>query len=410
MVISVFPDYGQAIDRYRSVRGERLERQAQQAQQQVFNRMLQGIEDPQQRGMVEAMGAERGPAAAYEMQRADQERQAASLTAMREQQREFLVGEGERYAQWQSENPDAEDDLAFIRSARIRADSLGIPVRDNDALASNIRAFGTGVERPREPQGTEFERLISHLPGDQQASLREARALRLANGDSEQAINIDLQGVLSDAQLGSIAQTGVESANEAISVNRQLLGLLDDFDAQRALTGEGSAGLLAYLRESGQGVLSQLEGLANFGPAGQQIAALAAEAQNPANWESDANPSEFFNPELGGLSFLKNTIAYAVARANDPGARLSDADVRQARNSLGFGPTSSDEQINSVFRVIRRRSQRSIENAIADRDSYLGRGRPAEQETQSEAPKRSDFDSEDAFTDALIEFYANANP
>lgn len=410
MVISVFPDYGQAIDRYRSVRNERLERQAQQAQQATFNRMLQGIEDPQQRSMVEAMGAERGPMAAYQMRVADQERQAASLAAMREQQREFLIGEGERYAQWRSENPEVEDDSAFIRSARIRADSLGVPVRDNDAFASNIRAFGTGVERPREPQGTEFERLISDLPEGRQAELRQARAIRLANGDSEQAINIDLQGVLSDAQLGSIAQTGVESANETISVNRQLLGLLDDFDAQRALTGEGSAGLLAYLRESGQGVLSQLESLTGFGPAGQQIAALAAEAQNPANWESDANPSEFFNPELGGLSFLKNTIAYAVARANDPGARLSDADVRQARNSLGFGPTSSDEQINSVFRVIRRRAQRSIENAALDRDSYLGRGRPAQREAQSEAPKRSDFESEDAFTDALVEFYANANP
>jgi len=46
-------------------------------------------------------------------------------------------------------------------------------------------------------------------------------------------------------------------------------------------------------------------------------------------------PSKFFNPAIGQAELLKNMLAYAVAKSNDDSGRLSDADVQNAKDSLG---------------------------------------------------------------------------
>ena len=334
MVISVFPDVSQGFARYEQSRRARLQDQAlrtqnnmMQRRQAAFQDMVAGLEGQEQQ-IAEVMGPDYVTYAAQRdaaRQAAEQEAAAAAqeaAAAARERQLELVTDAAERFPVWQQQNPDADPMDYWSRQATI-AESAGVPVqRDENGAPVNFANLGMSLAMGRAAPNadrTQLERTVNALVERGRITQERADEILLSFAEVDAGLRArpssgagpyeGLADVFTASQLGSLYRDQYDTANARISANRELLGLLDDFEAQTELTGEGYGGLLAYLRESGQGVLSQLDQIAQFGTAGKQIAGLASQAQDPRNWAEGSHPAQFFNPELAGLAVLKNTPA-----------------------------------------------------------------------------------------------------
>jgi len=103
--------------------------------------------------------------------------------------------------------------------------------------------------------------------------------------------------------------------------------------------------------------MGQLDELAQFGGAGRALAETAREADSGAYWEEDADPSEFFNPDLSGVEFLRHTLAYKIALINNDDGRISNQDFNSALQSLSGGLLNSTEQFRNAIDTAKARAE-----------------------------------------------------
>lgn len=370
------------------VREERQNRQ----QADAYENLLGGVEDPGMRDALAAVGPQAGSAALLQNQfaQADAERRAQAARA--QEGREYMGDISSRFdasidniaAALTGGDDDgvyaALEEALTLFDQDAQARGIDLPEgREQDAaqlLLSEAQVRARELQRTQESeQYDDYERVTLEdgsiafvAPG--QETIRTGETARQGG----QTINVgapEIPGMTDSVRAGYIRDQ-LQATNDAMSSAGRTLDLIAATREQMDQTGPGSVGLLGWARRTGEGALSQLGALADYGVAGQQFAEIGREAMDAANWEEGSDPSEFFNPELGGVDFLLNTLAYAWARTIDPGGRISNADIFAAKQSLGIGAFGSVNQLMSAMDRMEALSSDIYERARTGHNAYLG--------------------------------------
>lgn len=129
-------------------------------------------------------------------------------------------------------------------------------------------------------------------------------------------------GTQTELQKGELAATNFD---DLINVAREI-----GTDAR-------NFGLSGSLRGTVQDAMQQGSALANT------LGAKAQEAQQDLVGMGSDVSLEAFDPRLSQLETMENLLAYQLAKFNDPGGRVTDADFRAAKQSLGLSGLLSNQ-------------------------------------------------------------------
>jgi hypothetical protein len=184
--------------------------------------------------------------------------------------------------------------------------------------------------------------------------------------------------IMTANQRGALQQGAASSAQSAMSVTQNVLDTTAALRSAMQTSGGSGAGILGQIRRIGTAARDNISQLASFGPEGATIASMANGALRDASTQvgiegglSEDTFNEFFNSELGGTDYLTNTLAYMVAKMRDDNGRISDGDLRDARNSLGLGALGSDALLLSALNQVDAEAQRKFERASRTYDRVM---------------------------------------
>jgi hypothetical protein len=181
-----------------------------------------------------------------------------------------------------------------------------------------------------------------------------------------------LPGVLGATHTSQLIRDEFTKASDGLSAANDLLDYVADIERTMEEIGPGSSGLLGTLRGTGQGILEQLSQIPGAGGFSPYVAQAQEAFENPERFfEDPAVAAEFFNPQIAAQDYLVNSLAFAIARSREPGGRLSDAEVRNAAQSLGQGLFSSDSQRRATLAQIRREAERLANRSSSTMDRIL---------------------------------------
>lgn len=445
MVISVFAQPTQAFNQaYDASRA----RSRNQLATQRANRLAQDIQDPVMRDVLGGLSGEEGLAAIgqYEQQRRAAE--AASAAAAEQTQynrsqdaaqaqREGLEKFGELMGQVGAslERASPENLPRLLESAARQANMLGEAYGISDLIETeDPQEFYQAAMLFRGQRDGNYQLRVAVNP---ETGMPEFVAIDPNTGGSRftgiqspdresdiGAIMGALPGLMSANHSSQLIRDEYTSAREELAAANDMLDYTADIERIMAEVGPGSSGLVGMIRQSGQGMLeqlSQIPGAAGF------ISQSKEAAQNPEQFfEDPETAARFFDPNLAPQQYLIHSLAFAIARARDPGGRLSDSEVRNAVNSLGDGLFGSDSQRRATLDQVRREAERRAERASAALDRILGMnpslGAAANQPDPNRRPgvrpdpsASSQGDQReppppDASIEDIIEFYRNVAP
>lgn len=394
MVISVFAQPTQAFNEaYDASRA----RSRNQLATQRANRLAQDIEDPVMREVLGGLSGQEGLAAIgqYEQtQRAAQaeaarlaeeqqyERGQANLEAQREGLEKFgefmgQVGQSLRSAD-EAQVPQMLE--AAARQANILADSYGIAdlvaTEDPNEFYQGAMLFAGHANGDFQlRQGIDEETgnpvYFAIDPNTQESINTGVRAPDSGSSDVEAIMN-SLPAFLGATHTRQLIRDEFTKASEGLSAANDLLDYVADIERTMEEIGPGSSGLLGTLRGTGQGIIEQLSQIPGAGGFSQYVTQAQEAYDNPEQFfEDPAVAEEFFSPQIAAQDYLVNSLAFAIARSRDPGGRLSDAEVRNAAQSLGQGLFSSDSQRRATLEQVRREAERRAERSSATLDRIL---------------------------------------
>ena len=197
-----------------------------------------------------------------------------------------------------------------------------------------------------------------------------------------------IPGILDASARGDIYEAEAEGARATRAAAQTILDDISDLRGALEETGEGSTGYISGLRRAAQGATSQLDALASYGGFGAQAAGRVRRAMQDPEMSDEAREFLFMDPNLSAVDFLINSLVYSIARANDPGGRLSESDVRSVRNAFGVSGFGSDEQLLAVLDLVERRQTRSFERSQARLNELMGESSVSQPQPQSAPPQR----------------------
>lgn len=216
---------------------------------------------------------------------------------------------------------------------------------DRETVTDSTGRLFESVTDPYDPSAPPVLRALDGQGGE------PVGALSLASRSSQQQTLYDREGNIIMTTGGSggdkVQQRRVQQeADAVIFAAAEADYLITQIDSQLEALGPGSVGLTGMVRSMGTGLANSASAMREYMPS---LGNAAQDVLNQDNFEEDFNYGEFFNNATGGLDFLTNTLAYALARANNPDGRISDSDFRQARDSLGMGAFGSTEQFREAL-------------------------------------------------------------
>lgn len=156
----------------------------------------------------------------------------------------------------------------------------------------------------------------------------------------------DVRRQREDAQRAKAARMPTDaSRSQAQTILNEATGLEAIADEFLANLKPGNVGFVANLRRATFGASAQSDA---FGEviARNREAVLSDLAENNAKPgdKPGIDPNAYFDPSLSTIDMLGNVLAYRSARALDPTGKLSDADVMNAKRSLGLDKWLSSEK------------------------------------------------------------------
>lgn len=260
---------------------------------------------------------------------------------------------------------------------------------------------GPGVVFEGEQRPTEAIRTLEALQGrpdlaglDMQR--RQASAIQVNQPGMQMAFDDDGRpigvGMGTEGDMPGIGRARIDAVNarryEAQLGRRDAaqenLFTVRDLREQMETTGPGSVGPLGDLRQTGAGVIDNIRSLGAYGQGGARIANEFEQAMNDPNMDEDAR-NRLFDDRLSGVQYVANSLAYAEARRRNPGARLSNAMIQEAKSNMGLGGVGGDAQLNEVLRIMEQQSERELNLANQEIQSIFQTGAPSPDPFRSEA-------------------------
>lgn len=196
----------------------------------------------------------------------------------------------------------------------------------------------------------------------------------------------NLQGGAAETGLGPTIANATAANNRGAEVTRTLAqldlyeGLLD--------RDPGVIGLVGAIRGTAQDLVASAEDLAaSFGKSAPE---LMEAAQDIRTGLSGVAP-ELFNPAIPQANFIRGTLAYALARTENPSGEVSRQAYERALERLGGGAFANSRSAKAQISSFRDTLQGELEAIGALRDPETARtdvGYPGSPEQPAAAPKR----------------------
>lgn len=260
-----------------------------------------------------------------------------------------------------------------IRQGAQPAPTDRAPVRRSEGVAL---INGQQVPVTRAPDGLQWQ-----LP-DGQPVPPDARVMDLpkATGSNE--------------QLGLPTTANNTAANNQAAEVTRALGVLDMYETL-INNNPGAIGLAGLIRGTAQNVGATVQDLArSFGDKAPQLAETAA----TINRELKGVAPEFFDPAIPQAEFLQGTLAYALARTENPSGEVSRQAFERALDRVrGGGMLANTEAAKAAIAANRQVLQTQLQGIGTLRGQQPARTDPNYQQppaapTAMGAPKRMRFD------------------
>lgn len=171
-----------------------------------------------------------------------------------------------------------------------------------------------------------------------------------------------------DDVLGTTTANTTAANNRAAEVTRTL----DTLDLYEGLirNNPGVVGLPGLIRGTAQNAVAMTADLArSFGKTVPQLEAATAEVRNGLK---NVAP-EYFDPAIPEAQFYQGTLAYALARTENPSGEVSRQAFERAREIVKGGALSNPEQILATIGAFRKQAQNELSAIGALRDPKTAR-------------------------------------
>lgn len=233
-----------------------------------------------------------------------------------------------------------------------------IPVETiiQDGLPTIVRRSDAVGQQPA-PSATSVETQNYQTPDGQRGT---ARFDNVRNLWVDTATNAPLpQGAITfnSSLQGGAAETGLAptTANNTLANNQaaEITRTLNTLDLYEALidNNPGSIGLPGLIRGTAQNAIATAQDLAgSFGKTAPEVADAAAEIR--AGLQSIA--PEIFDPSIPEAQFLQGTLAYAIARTENPSGEVSRQAYDRALSRISGGMLSNSQSVKATINSYRK--------------------------------------------------------
>lgn len=374
MVISVFPDYGQAIDRYRSVRNERLERQAQETQRAAYNRLLGQVQDPAMREAMSVMDPQQGSALFAQQGMAQQQAEAERAAQLQERARAFqteVMFPAIEEAAPAFQGMEGEERSQFLnnltRRLNIQAQAYG---GRGQATPESVGQMLAGYA-PQQPDYNNPQRGINPETGREEFFVTDQRGAPRFIGVNAPARGNQAADALMSAlasQIAPVSGSGNDGADAARAVLR-FGGSIRNYRDMVEQTGPSGFALAGVGRRAAQNISQQI-----LSASGISLDQLQAEAMGLARSGDNPDPElqdrirSMFDPALSTLGPAAVLLAYqgAEAIAGQTGRALSDNDFKRFLDVVG-DPTSAFSTYDGTLARLSRLDAEVLNSVNAER-------------------------------------------
>lgn len=253
--------------------------------------------------------------------------------------------------------PDRQALAVGPSEGNVKADILlGLPEPDQRIAALGQPGYGANESQV---QGS----ILNSMPRDLQrqvvAGRMQDKNYRLPSGEVVRSsdgltyvdpVNGQVRTLPSNAPLVSyqgdpkdVASTVQKDAARVLSAGRDIkynTGRL------REIITPTNIGAVGGLKNFVGGSTAQAAALATLlnGKAGEIIRDLSTTVD-----PNDPVSANWFDPSVGRINLLQNSLAYDIARLRDPGGKISDRDFQAARQSVGDNMMVGPEQIYAIL-------------------------------------------------------------
>lgn len=186
--------------------------------------------------------------------------------------------------------------------------------------------------------------------------------------EGTQTYSASLQGDQNQTGLGPTTANNTAGNARAAEVTRTL----DTLDLYEGLirNNPGVVGLPGLIRGTAQNAVAMTADLArSFGKSVPQLEAATADIRNGLK---NVAP-EYFDPAIPEAQFYQGTLAYALARTENPSGEVSRQAFERAREIVRGGPLSNPEQILATIGAFRKQAQAELGAIGALRDPSKAR-------------------------------------
>ena len=193
-------------------------------------------------------------------------------------------------------------------------------------------------------------RIFRANPNSPRLNAFEERIRREVKGSGGFALSTNSDGTFR-LETGGAVGTGFQGKQiEQLTSINDVLSTIDDVES---IMNVGNVGFIAKVRNLTFGTQEQLDAFGQFFTGLQR--SVQADIEQ-FGFEGDTASFLAFDPSVPALDSLEGLLSYAVARANEPGSRLTDRDLRIARDIVGLGKNITGiKGVQARLRVLRRR-------------------------------------------------------
>ncbi|CDZ55109.1 hypothetical protein [Neorhizobium galegae] len=180
--------------------------------------------------------------------------------------------------------------------------------------------------------------------------------------------NSSLQGGAADTGLGPTTANNTAANNQAAQIT-QALNTLDVYE-QLIRNNPGALGIVGLIRGTAQNAVASATDLAGaFGKTAPQVAEAAADIKAGL---ANVAP-EVFDPAIPEANFLQATLAYAIARTENPSGEVSRQAYDRARERISGGFLGNSQETLSNVGAYRKVLEKQLSGVNTLRDPNAAR-------------------------------------